>query len=640
MLIWRRHMFSDEKAAFNVTGDLVTAGRGSACDIKLPSAFIADRALVFERQNDGWELQAIGINGCECFGRRLRHGDRVKLYDGAEVRLHPYVLKIDLANPTSSLPIQSEQLIDEEACDLIRSVHIQLLDTFGFDETDAARDLGAEYLLRLEHAVDEIACINRLLDPQRIAVLRRLAGHTVRNMLIDRIIGSTAAEDPFGSQRRQWVQMASAVDEREADLRHVVESVESTLGLSATQSIQDRMSCIDTQYWDLWRERVRLLPEFYGYLALREIKKQVKDILFGYGAIEDLLRLPTISEIMVVGHDQIFVEKRQNSGGTIENSGRRFVSSAATQAVIERIVSRCNRRIDQSQPMVDARLEDGSRVNAVIPPVSVCGPCLTIRKFPERSYRMANWIESGGITPMAAHFLESAVKGRKNILVIGGTGAGKTTLLNCLADWIPDRERIVTIEDTAELQLLHDHVVQLQTRPANADDRGAITTRDLVRNALRMRPDRVIVGECRGAEALDMLNAMNTGHEGSMTTLHANSPQDVSSRLESMIKTAVDFSESAIRQQIASAIDLVVQVAHSLDVKRGAKRRFVASIAEVRGVDPETARLDILDLFSIPSAAPDGNLRPTGRLPSFGATLAEQGLFDLSVFCPGNERGV
>lgn len=634
MLIWRHHMFSEEKAAFTVSGSRITAGRNAACEIKLPSAFIADRALIFERDQSGWELESVGINGCECAGIRLQHGVRMRLYDGMEVRLHPYVLKIELASDTPALPVVVDTLLDQQIADLICKIHTQLLDTFGCSETDEARDLGAEYLLRLEHTVDEIALEHGLLNSTQEGVLRRLAGHSVRNVLIDRVIGNTALDDPLSTRQRKWVRQASAVDEREADLLILVGKVEARLNLTSEQSVQDQMACIDRAFWQCWHDHVRLLSEFFCYLALREIKKQVKDILFGYGAIEDLLRLPTVSEIMVVGHNQIFVEKRQGSGGTIENSGRRFVSAAATQAVIERIVSRCNRRIDQSQPLVDARLDDGSRVNAVIPPISVCGPCLTIRKFPQRRHRINSWIESGGLSPMAARFLESAVRGRRNILVSGGTGAGKTTLLNCLADWIPDRERIVTIEDTAELQLMHDHIVQLQTRPANADERGAVTTRELVRNALRMRPDRVIVGECRGAEALDMLNAMNTGHDGSMTTLHANSPQDCSARIESMVKMAVDFSEMAIRHQIATAIDLVIQVVHRVDERTGEKRRFVTSIAEVRGVDPDTERVDVVDLFTIPTGEQSDLLRPTGRLPSFGAALVEQGLFDLAAFFP------
>lgn len=638
MLIWRHHMFSAEKAAFAIRGPRVTAGRNLSCDIKLPSAFVADRALVFELRRDGWIVEATGGNGCEYAGQPLRTGTRVVLQDGAELRLYPFVLKIELTRQSAPSDMELDRQFDEQVAKWIRTIHRRLLDTFGCTETDEARELGAEYLLRLEHAVEELAGELGLLGTEHERQLRHLAGQAVRSVLIDRVIGTTASDDPLSSRQRKWVRLVSAVEERESDLATLVERIEQRLQLDHNQSMQERMTSIDQNFVGCWRDHVRLLPEFYRYLAFRELKKQIKDILFGYGAIEDLLRLPTVSEIMVVGHDQIFIEKKNGSGGTIENSGRRFVSPAATQAVIERIVSRCNRRIDQSQPLVDARLDDGSRVNAVIPPIAVCGPCLTIRKFPQRRFRIANWFESG-LTQMAAEFLESAVRGRRNFLVVGGTGAGKTTLLNCLADWIPERERIVTIEDTAELQLQHDHVVQLQTRPANADERGAVTARDLVRNALRMRPDRIIIGECRGAEALDMLNALNTGHDGSMTTLHANSPHECPIRIESLVKVAVDFSEAAIRQQIASAFDLIVQVTHGLHERSGTKQRYVSAIAEVRGVDDETGRVEVVDLFSALPTTQGWTLRPTGRLPSFGSELVEQGLFDLKAFCPTEGQG-
>src|SRR5262249_1820379 len=269
-------------------------------------------------------------------------------------------------------------------------------------------------------------------------------------------------------------------------------------------------------------------------------------------------------EIMVVDKDRIFVEK----AGVLQNSGRRFISDEVTLAIIERIVARVGRRIDRSSPLVDARLADGSRVNAVIPPVAVSGPCLTVRKFPARKLTVADLVEKGSLSKSAAAFLRSAVLARKNILVSGGTGTGKTTLLNCLSDFIPDKERIVTVEDTAELQLQKEHVVRMETKLANVEGAGAYTIRDLVRNALRMRPDRIVVGECRGPEALDMLQAMNTGHDGSMTTIHANTAGDVILRLEVLVQMAAELSMASIHRQIGSAIDLVVQLARLRDGRR------------------------------------------------------------------------
>ncbi len=635
MLIWRHHMFSDQRSAYRAASGRLTIGRSQQCEIQLPSSYIPHHALTIERTARGWELEAAVDGCCEMAGIALASGERTQLHEGAEVRISPYVLRFETEDESRS-GAATANADDDEIADLIQQVHAKLLDVLGCAETNIARDRGADHLLRMEHAIDEIAVECGLLAPSKMSRLNRLAGHAVRHLLIDRVIGGSATRDPISSEVHRWIEMVSAVPEREGDLLVLAQRVEQLIDIGDQQSIPQRMAAIESRYWPCWETEVRVLQEFLSYLAAKEIKKQVKDIVFGYGAIEDLLRLPTVTEIMVVGHETIFVEKQLKSGGTIENSGRRFVSDLAAMAVIERIVSRCNRRIDQAQPMVDARLDDGSRVNAVIPPIAIHGPVLTIRKFPQRRHRIQDWIDSGGISHMGAAFLKSAVQGRCNILIAGGTGAGKTTLLNCLADWINDRERVITIEDTAELQLAHDHVVTLQSRPANAEGEGQVATRDLVRNALRMRPDRIVVGECRGAEALDMLNAMNTGHKGSMTTIHANSPFEVANRLESMVKIGADFSESTIQEQIGAAIDLIVQVErlHGSEQKEGP--RVISSIAEVRPIDPATGRVSIVELFTILREAPRPVLRPTGRLPSFGAELMSQGLLGLNVFCPGH----
>ncbi|MEM8945558.1 MAG: ATPase, T2SS/T4P/T4SS family [Planctomycetota bacterium] len=635
MILWQRNKYSEERAAHRITGHHAVIGRANTCDIRLPSALVADEAVSLHRSGHDWKLTVLAMNGCQVGDRNVARTRELGLQDGCEIELDPYVLTVDLSEQIVSAQVADDRQLDEAIADLIRTIHVQLLDGFPRSETDKASEHGGEHLLRLEKAIDEFAVENGLGAEQQTPLLRRLAGHAVRNAIIDHIIGGNANADPLFASQRKWVALASAGEEREVELRQLASKVERMLGFSTDQKVQERMSTLDEHFWSCWTNRINLVQEFFEYLAKHEIKKQVKDLIFGYGPIEDLLRLPTVSEIMVTGHDQIYVEKREKSGGTIENSGRRFVSEEATLGVIRRIVSRCDRRIDKSEPLVDARLDDGSRVNAVIPPISVSGPTLTIRRFPERRYQIEDWIESGGLSPIVAQFLDAAVRARRNIMIAGGTGAGKTTLLNCMTDWIPDRQRIITIEDTAELQLIHDHVVSMQTRPANADGSGAVTTRDLVRNALRMRPDRVIVGECRGGEALDMLNAMNTGHAGSMTTLHANSPSEVPNRLESMVKMGADFSEKAIHQQIASAIDLIIQVAHRSDPdEKNKKRRFVSCVSEIRAIDPYTERVQVVDLYAIPSGSEDHQLRPTGHLPTFSAELADAGLFDLSAFCP------
>jgi pilus assembly protein CpaF len=325
-----------------------------------------------------------------------------------------------------------------------------------------------------------------------------------------------------------------------------------------------------------------------------------------------LLAAPEITEIMVNRYDEIYVER----GGRLWRHPAAFTSEQSVRWVIERIVTPLGRRIDESSPMVDARLPDGSRVHAIIPPVAMKGASLTIRKFPQRRPKMPDLIAAASLSNAMAQFLSLCVKMRKNLVVSGGTGSGKTTLLNILSNEIPDGERIVTIEDAAELRLNHDHLVALEARPANQEGRGHIDIRELVRNALRMRPDRIVVGECRGAEAFDMLTAMNTGHEGSLTTLHANSPRDALGRLESMILMAgLDLPLDAVREHIAASVDLVVQQARLAD-----GRRVVTSIAEVAGM--ESGRIQLQDLFRFDRQS---GFVGCGALPGFAQRWADEG---------------
>lgn len=318
-----------------------------------------------------------------------------------------------------------------------------------------------------------------------------------------------------------------------------------------------------------------------------ELLRTVVDEAIGLGPLERLLEQEDISEIMVNGHQYIYIERQ----GKCELSGYEFSSESALLATIDRIVSPLGRRIDDSSPMVDARLKDGSRVNAVIAPIATQGPCLTIRKFSQKRLDLDDLLQFEALSSSMASFLKAAVLYKKNILVAGGTGSGKTTLLNILSNYIPRSERIITIEDAAELQLQQGNLVSLEARPANNEGKGLVTIRDLVRNALRMRPDRIVVGECRGAEAFDMLAAMNTGHEGSLTTLHANSPRDALARLETLILMAgMDLPLTAVREHIASGIQLVIQQSRLAD-----GRRIICSISEITGL--ESGRIQTQDLF-------------------------------------------
>jgi pilus assembly protein CpaF len=359
----------------------------------------------------------------------------------------------------------------------------------------------------------------------------------------------------------------------------------------------------------------------------RQITREISDDILGYGPLEPLLREDSVTEIMVNNFDQIYVER----AGKIELTKSTFVDNGHLLRIIDKIVSQVGRRVDEASPMVDARLPDGSRVNAIIPPLSLRGPTLTIRKFSRDPYTMDDLIEFGSLTAKSAHFLSACVRGKLNVLIAGGTGTGKTTLLNAMSAFVPGDERIVTIEDAAELQLQQEHVITLESRPANIEGQGEIRIRELVRNALRMRPDRIIVGEVRGAETLDMLQAMNTGHEGSLTTIHANSPRDALSRLETLVMTAgVELPHRAIREQISSAFDLLVQIQRLVD---GSRR--VTHVTEVLRMESDVITLQ--DIFlakppdedSVAGGAPArllGQLACTGLKPHFLEKMAANGV--------------
>ncbi|TDM04867.1 MAG: secretion system protein E [Ideonella sp. MAG2] len=370
------------------------------------------------------------------------------------------------------------------------------------------------------------------------------------------------------------------------------------------------------------------------------LRKQVIDEAVGLGPLEELLIDDSISEIMVNRYDSIYVERR----GQLHPYPLSFTSDKAVISVIERIVAPLGRHIDESSPMVDARLKDGSRVNAIIPPLAIHGSAITIRKFPKRKLTGDDLVNLGSISPEMLRFLKVCVESRKNIIISGGTGSGKTSLLNILSNFIPDSERVITVEDAAELKLHHHHLISLEARPPNAEGKGAVAIRDLVKNVLRMRPDRVVIGECRGAEALDMLQAMNTGHEGSLTTLHANTPRDALARLETMILMAgADLPLPAIREQIASAVDIIVQ-----QTRFACGTRAITHITEISGMESGRFQMQDLFLFMQRGYYPEGHPKAgkvrgyfTGCdvIPSFYEDLnARGGALDLRLFSPASEE--
>jgi pilus assembly protein CpaF len=394
----------------------------------------------------------------------------------------------------------------------------------------------------------------------------------------------------------------------------------SMLDLAAIATVDDKQA--RTQIRELAN---RLIVDESVPLSLAQrqlIVRQIEDEVMGLGPLEPLLADPAVSDILVNGSQQVYIER----GGKLERTAVRFHDDAHLMNIIDRIVSAVGRRIDESQPMVDARLKDGSRVNVIIPPLAIDGPVLSIRRFGVEALTPADLVRFGTLSDSLVELLRAVVRARLNVVISGGTGSGKTTLLNVMSGFIPENERIVTIEDSAELQLRQPHVVRLETRQANIEGRGQVTQRDLVRNSLRMRPDRIVVGEVRGAEALDMLQAMNTGHDGSLTTVHANSARDALSRIETMVAmTGMQFPIHALRAQIASAIHVVIQTERHED-----GRRRLTSLQEINGMEGDTITMSEIFTFTRRGLDAAGNvqgeLAPTGIVPGFHQRMKQRGI--------------
>ena len=427
---------------------------------------------------------------------------------------------------------------------------------------------------------------------------------------------------------RELAQIESMPGPLEAEWKQLIlPRVLSTLDLSMIGNVDERR--VRMQIREVANRLINEASAPLSLLQRRHVVRQIEDEVMGLGPLEPLLADPTVSDILVNGAHQVYIER----AGKLESSGVRFNDDAHLLNIIDRIVSKVGRRIDESMPMVDARLQDGSRVNAIIPPLAIDGPVLSIRRFGRDTLTMEDLIRLGSISPAIVDVLKVVVLARLNVMISGGTGSGKTTLLNVLSSYIPERERIITIEDSAELQLRQPHVVRLETRQVNVEGRGQITQRDLVRNSLRMRPDRIVVGEVRGAEALDMLQAMNTGHDGSLTTVHANSSRDALSRIETMVAmSGVQFPIAALRTQIASAIDVIIHMERHED-----GRRRVTSVQEINGMESDTIVMSEIFTFTRSGVDAKGNVigrfHPTGIVPEFFDRIRKRGLeLPVSIF--------
>jgi len=627
MKVWYNKIHDSRRTMVEIAEPVIRIGRDGSNTIVLQSPLVSKHHAIVTQQNGKLKLENVGINGCMVGETEVLGGQSLEFTPGQQVRIWPYSLTFEAETASVITRLQLEAHLRSIMADLELRIHKQLLERLDLYELESNRVGNTESILLLENNIEDICRELNLFGPENAPLLEEVTGLTLRDYLINQLIleGGSAQLGTAGALiKNEFDIPATLIAEREAELQELLRYTRERLALDGELDLSGRIQKVESQFAAVFPlVRPHLHQELRKYLILRTLKKDLKDTVFGFGPLQDLIRAPTINEIMVVKSDHIFVER----DGVLELSGRRFISDKVTESIIERIVAQVGRRIDKSQPLVDARLPDGSRVNAIIPPLAIRGPCLTIRKFPAHRFTMDDLIELGSVSPSAAVFLRACVIDRKNILVSGGTGTGKTTMLNVLSSFIPHKDRIVTIEDTTELQLHQDHVVTLESKQANVEGAGAYTIRDLVKNALRMRPDRIIVGECRGGEAIDMLQAMNTGHDGSMTTVHANSSEEVIKRLEVLVLMAVDLPVVSIHRQIASAIDVIVQI-----TRMPGGKRVVTQVSEVTGIDPETKQLTITDIYNFR----DGKtLHPTGYLPSFVESLIQKKLLELKFLYGG-----
>jgi Flp pilus assembly CpaF family ATPase len=606
--------------------NLVRVGRHAGNHVVLDSPYIGSEALAFDNDaagRGGWRLWNRGGQPIKVGPHTLRERNSYLTVRQARVQMEcgPFVLTACFSPEELTAGPSDPHRLDRAATELVRTVHHELVRLHPNDAADRNLWLKDDYLHELERQIAELASQHAEFptdDLERTALSDHLAGMAIKSTLLNRVVARSGAAVAPLDDHTTWQRMRITLPEHEAELERWLTATHELVNGSTDVTAQTH--ALNTRFASYWRGvlngRTAPRPQLCRYLALRRIKEEIKNIWFGYGPLEDLLRDPGVNEIMVVDAEHIFIEK----AGGIENSGRHFLTDPLT--IIQRIMARANRQVNTAQPLVDARMPDGSRVNAVIEPLALRGPCLTIRRFPEQRLTVQDLVERfNALSAGACAFLRAAVINRRNVIVAGGTGTGKTTLLNCLSAFIPDKERIVTIEDTAELQLAKEHVVTLQARPNNAEGAGAVSIRDLVKNALRMRPDRIVVGECRGGEAIDMLQAMNTGHDGSMTTVHANSPNGVVRRLEVLVQQNADalLPVETIHAQVATAVDLIVQLG---TVQRAGKKcKVVTEITEV--TQPTAGGIGLVPLFARGS---DDVLRSTGCLPSFLTDLIAAGL--------------
>ncbi|MGB3314755.1 MAG: ATPase, T2SS/T4P/T4SS family [Albidovulum sp.] len=620
----RRAVVALEESYYELGDDRTR--RGEAGFIHLEGSGIEARhaRLILRSGETRWQVVSLVSTGTKLGRQALAQGAETVLEDGAELWLGNNLLQLLDLNRSIT-----EQTVMPELADIELMMNEALL-----DYEDRRRDLfdgderQREALLSAE--LDRLLSVELDLagKPGMIATINRYCKEALRRPLISACLMSGTR----GDIELSFSQLNAEQRARAIELREELAS-ELRLEMTALSTAAD-LRLVHDGFDAAYKAISGMIGETFKLALIRDaVREKVLGLFFRLGPIQFLLDVPMISEIMVCGFDRIFVEK----GNRMFETGLSFASESELFTVAARIAGRDGKQLTEGAPMADARLPDGSRANIVASPTSLGGLSLTIRKFGKGHWAVSDLRRNRAMSLPMERFLQACVKSRKNIVISGGTGSGKTTLLNALAMFVPEDERIVTIEDTSELRLLNRNLVTLEARRANMDGRGEISIRDLVKNALRMRPDRIVVGECRGGETLDMLQAMNTGHSGSMTTAHANSPEDLILRLETMVlQSGQDLPIHAIRQQIGAAIDVIVQVrkTRSLDpdAAPNARQRSVVEIAELGAFDPETGGIPVNPIFEMVEEGPSPRHVISGYIPSFFDELSAHGLIEIGSF--------
>ena len=574
----------------------LTIGRDASCGIVLTSPYISAKHAELTAANEEIHVRALGFNGVFVNDRDVAAGSQRLVKAGDVISVPGYVLHF-----TGLVDVEKfdELKLEQQFSDLKRGIHQELL-------ADAAKRGVAVDADNNKSAQTLREKLGQLLDRPLTAsdaLVEYIVKKEVREQVVDAVVrGET---DATGKNAARW-----SLSTDQVALDQFVATCLYDVGVKGKLA-RPRIAEVREKFGAVFDRHKRLLgPNQMHFIAKESIRADIESLVFGLGPLEDLLRLPDVTEIMVVGRSKIFIEK----GGGLEETGRNFPTEDDVNVAVNRMVRPIGRAVNRSEPIVDARLDDGSRVHIVVPPVAIRGTSVTIRRFRDTPFTMDDLVKFGTLGPRSVRFLRGCILARKNMVISGGTGSGKTTLLNVLGGQIPFDQRLVVIEDSAELQLPQPNLVNLEARKANLEGKGEISIKDLVRASLRMRPDRIVVGECRGGEALDMLQAMNTGHDGSMTTGHSNSPREMVQRLQVMVMEAGGtMPVAAIRQQIAAAVDVIVQIQRQRD-----RVRRVTHISEVVGYDFDEDSVIIEDIFSLVAThkgAPE--LRFTGYLPTF-----------------------